>query len=295
MKQVHAKNGGIADMLRNAVRVYLFGLGLGLRLICAGMVVEGIRLLIANIGYWRFLPNGIVLEHLSRTEKARILDLSSPKLLSIFLAAKTKGAVLSTDLSDEKIFCRWKKAADVIGLTNYNVEYQDGRTLSYPDSYFDFAYSISVMEHIPDDGDTKSLGELFRVLKPNAKLVIEVPYRRRGKDVLRKCDSRGKQVRVPQFYERHYDAGSLNSRLRFSGLKLQETILLGEWLPIDPLIAGDLLPRWLRIAFMPWEPLLAILNYWSRQNGKHYGRPLAAVLVYTVEKRTEVQPAISCK
>ena len=278
-------------MLWNAVRVYLFALKLGLRLVCAGMIKEGLRLLVANVGYWRFLPIGYVLQEFWRKDNPRILDLSSPKLLSIFVATKTKGEVHGTDLSDQKIFSRWKRVAEAIDLTNYRVEYQDGQALSYPDAYFDFAYSISVIEHIPGDGDTRSLGELCRVLKPNGKLVIEVPYRVRGGDVIRGYDSRGNRVSVPQFYERRYDASSLSSRLRFPGLKLEKTILLGEWLPVDPLIGGDVLPRWLRIAFLPWEPLLAFLNYWSRQNGKHLGRPLAAVMIYTKKTVVESRPA----
>ena len=41
-------------------------LAAGLRAIAAGQVKEGARLLVYTVGYWRFLPNGFVLEEFER-------------------------------------------------------------------------------------------------------------------------------------------------------------------------------------------------------------------------------------
>jgi ubiquinone/menaquinone biosynthesis C-methylase UbiE len=46
----------------------------------------------------------------------------------------------------------------------------DGRTLPYPDDYFDGAYLILVLGEIPDQ--EQALSELERVLKPDGRLVV---------------------------------------------------------------------------------------------------------------------------
>jgi len=84
---------------------------------------------------------------------------------------------------------------------------------------------------------------------------------------------------VPEFYERHYDAEQVKQRLQGTGLEVTKKMILGEWLPIDPWIARDRLPRLLRIMILPLEPFLAALNYWARKDDTR-GRPLAALLVY---------------
>src|SRR5882672_941551 len=116
-----------------ALRLYAFALGLGLRLLLRGMIVEGLRILISPVGYWRFLPNAYTYEEFLRFDNPRILDVSSPKLPSVFFATRTSQEVCATDLDDETIFSRWQIVAKAIGLANYRVAYQDARRLSYPD------------------------------------------------------------------------------------------------------------------------------------------------------------------
>jgi SAM-dependent methyltransferase len=266
--------------LNNAFSVYLFAMSCGLRAIMAGSIRNGLKLLISPIGYWRFLPNAFVLQEFNSLDNPKVLDASSPKLLSLMLASRTENKVYATDLNDEQIFSRWQQLARTLGLKNYEVEYQDARKLKYPDDFFDLVYSISVIEHIPGEGDIEALREFCRVLKTEGRLVIEVPYRRQREEITAPYDSKGAPVETPQFYERHYDAGSLRERLEdVQRLNLERKVILGETMPIDPWIASRWLPRPLRIALLPLEPLLAAFNYWSRCHDR-VGRPLAALLVY---------------
>ncbi|HYS04829.1 MAG TPA: class I SAM-dependent methyltransferase [Candidatus Dormibacteraeota bacterium] len=267
-------------MRRSALRLYVFALGLGVRMILRGMFVEGIRLLISPVGYWRFLPNAFTYQEFLRFDNPRTLDVSSPKLPSVFFATLTSREVRATDLDDDKIFSRWKPAADALGLSNYFVEYQDARHLTYPDETFDFIYSISVIEHIPDDGDAVSLREFRRVLKPGGTLVVQIPYRRKRDDIWLSVDSKGMPLPAPRFYERHYDMERLNERLATEGLRLTQRVIMGEWLNLDPMLsATSRLPRYLRIAIRPLEPLLALVNFWARTDDAS-GYPLGALLVY---------------
>lgn len=68
----------------------------------------------------------------------------------------------------------------------------DIRNTDYPNNYFDIVSCISTLEHIgvagrygsdhDPDGDKKAMREIERILKPNGKLLVSVPYGR--KDVL---------------------------------------------------------------------------------------------------------------
>jgi len=267
-------------MRMRALRLYAFALGLGLRLLIRGMITEGFRMLISPVGYWRFLPNAFTYQEFLRFDNPRILDVSSPKLSSVFFATLTSQDVCATDLDDATLFTRWNAVANVLGLANYRAAYQDARRLTYPDEAFDLVYSISVIEHIPDDGDAVSLKEFRRVLRPGGTLIVQIPYRRKRNDVWLSIDSKGAPLPQPRFYERHYDMARLKERLEIEGLILTKRIIMGEWIHLDPLIsATSRLPRVLRIAIRPLEPLLALVNYWARTDDDS-GYPLGAFLVY---------------
>lgn len=54
------------------------------------------------------------------------------------------------------------------------VEKQDATQLTYPDNTFDLMIANHVLEHIPED--EQAMREFFRVLKPGARAILQVPY-----------------------------------------------------------------------------------------------------------------------
>lgn len=103
-----------------------------------------------------------------------VFDLSSPKLLSHFLSEKRGCKVIAADMNKEEV-------SDWTTLTRNRPQMPswviaDGMSLGFRENTFDKIYSISVLEHIPGDGDTKTIKELARVLKPGGRLVVTVPY-----------------------------------------------------------------------------------------------------------------------
>lgn len=62
------------------------------------------------------------------------------------------------------------RSARAAGIDNINGHVGDASRLPYPDGTFDGAYLIGVLGEVPD-GDT-ALRELFRVLKPGARVIV---------------------------------------------------------------------------------------------------------------------------
>jgi SAM-dependent methyltransferase len=112
-----------------------------------------------------------------------------------------------------------------------HLEVQDARAFSYGDASFDRVFSISVIEHIPDDGDSRAMREIARVLRPGGMVTVSVPFDPTGYaeeylqgDVYER-QSTGRRT----FYQRRYDLESLHSRLiEPSGLRLLQTTFFGE-------------------------------------------------------------------
>jgi SAM-dependent methyltransferase len=149
---------------------------------------------------------------------ARVLDLASPKLLAVWLAEHTSATVVATDLWSTEIE-RWRRlirAADPSGrrYDRLELETADGRALDYEDGSFDVAYSVSVIEHIPDSGDSRAMSEFARVLRPGGLLVLTFPYGKQLDETWVAHDLYGERyVGEPLFFCRHYSAEAVQERL----------------------------------------------------------------------------------
>ena len=120
----------------------------------------------------RYLELPWALETLAARSGERVLDLASPKLLAVELARR--GAeVVSVDELEREVET-WRHLTQ--GKPRLSFEVADGRALPFADASFDHAYSISVLEHIGDDGDGQALRELARVVRPGGRIAVTLPY-----------------------------------------------------------------------------------------------------------------------
>ncbi|MCK5572526.1 MAG: class I SAM-dependent methyltransferase, partial [Bacteroidetes bacterium] len=122
--------------------------------------------IIVPANYWRTLEYRIVFEELDASRSDRILDIGSPKLLSLYLADRVGAEVFSTDIEryfiqDYDTFRRMR----TIPEERYHTVEADGRSLQFEDESFTKIFSISVLEHIPGSGDTECMEEIARTLK----------------------------------------------------------------------------------------------------------------------------------
>ena len=172
------------------------------------------------MNYWRSIELPLVLAEIesSNEKPQRILDLSSPKLLAFIVASRFPSSkIVSTDISDYFI-ADTSKLKKAVKLHNLEFAIEDARQMTFPDEAFDLIYSISTVEHIPDDGDSAAVKDLFRVLAPGGRLLLTVPWAAEAvheyvaPDYIYWSDfstSAGEKV----FYQRRYDANTLRERI----------------------------------------------------------------------------------
>lgn len=171
------------------------------------------------VSYWRAAEFAYVWSQLTPPPGARILDIGSPKDLAAMLARHRRYEIVATDILPEAITLSHRYACaqglEGRGPGRVHSEVQDGRALPYDDGSFDAAYSVSVLEHIPDNGDSLAIRELIRVVRPGGVVVVTVPFDRRYREtfVTGPVYERRPLASEPIFFERHYDRDALMQRL----------------------------------------------------------------------------------
>jgi SAM-dependent methyltransferase len=169
----------------HALGIWTAGVLVGLRTFREEPVL-GLKRLALPVSYWRSVEFAYVWRQLALGSGARVLDLGSPKDLATMLAKHRGYEVVATDILPEAIDLseRYARAQRLHGHGPGLVssEVQDGRALTYEDGSFDAAYSVSVLEHIPDAGDSAAIRELVRVVRPGGLVVVTVPFDRRYRE-----------------------------------------------------------------------------------------------------------------
>lgn len=219
------------------------------------------KVLVCPVDLWRYVEFPFILSHLGKQNNASqdILDISSPKLLSLYIAQKFNCNITATDIVPRTIDeVNWYKRAN--SKKNLWGKIEDAKRLSFADETFSIVYSVSVLEHIGNDSDIKAIKEMARVLKPGGKLLITVPLVTTYTEEWKERDVFGCQVRSSDrnvFFSRYYDVNSLQSRLIGpSGLRLLQ---IRAWQETTPGWYGDkYLPN---ISKLPTKIFVKLLDY----------------------------------
>jgi SAM-dependent methyltransferase len=269
--------------------LYAYGVKIGAKELVRGKFNWALRHLLMPVPYWRSLEFRLVRSAGEFKSTDRILDIGSPKLLAIYLA-KTLGAdVFATDIED--YFIReysLVRALERLSPERFHVQVEDGRTLSFPDASFDKVFSISVMEHIPEDGDTACAREMARVLAPGGRCLITVPFSPASRTIYRKADQfywAGSSVEQGDgmvFFQRRYSGRDLHDRIIGpSGLRLRRLCYVGERvLTSSPKEVFEHIPFYAGVLLGPLQPLLArLLQTRPVDRWQDVKKPLCAFVV----------------
>jgi SAM-dependent methyltransferase len=224
--------------------LFSYGVGIGIQALThAHITKEAVKNVVVPTSYWRTLEYRLTYEALQPNAADRILDIGSPKLLSLYIAQHTGAAVFATDL-DGYFIPDYTYFRDLRGIPEerYRLLEADGRSLPFGDGEFTKVYSISVLEHIPGMGDSECVREIARVLKPGGVLVATVPFGPKGRVELRDAGrfywsgSMGKSKNDGKvFFQRRYCDSDIRKRIvQPSGLAVRSIGYFGEKVTLGP-------------------------------------------------------------
>jgi 2-polyprenyl-3-methyl-5-hydroxy-6-metoxy-1,4-benzoquinol methylase len=166
-----------------------------------------------------------------------LLDVGSPKLFALLLAARRGATIVATDL--------WRPAIDEAealrgGLPpaaseRLHFETMDAREpvppeLLPPNGKFDGAFSMSVIEHIEPDpgGDVIALRQMAEAVRPGGCVVVSVPIAATAYSEYRTSEIYGRKRGA--FFQRVYDAAALETLCKALAPTLTvTTCVVSEW------------------------------------------------------------------
>jgi glycosyltransferase involved in cell wall biosynthesis/SAM-dependent methyltransferase len=201
--------GGAPGWLRLWRHSYRLGLGWMLRGAHNGWKGwrVGLQRLLVPLDPWRYYELGRVAE---RPFDGPCLDVSSPKLLMSLLQHEGRGDWIGIDLFASEVES-WRQVDPSLRL-----EVDDATALSFPSDSFERCACISVIEHIPGNGDAVAMSEIWRVLKPGGVLHLTTNVALAAKDVFVDKPVYG-EASWPEgdgiFFERQYSPQTLEERL----------------------------------------------------------------------------------
>jgi SAM-dependent methyltransferase len=193
-----------------------FGRQLGIRLLRRRSAL-GLSYLVTPVNITRYFEFEFAATHIPPASLA-CLDVSSPRLLSLFIASAHPAAsieMLNPDVGDAGTT---EVIAHLLGYSNIAVSSKPVSALAGRQGSYDCIWSISVVEHIGGDtGDSDAMRLMYAALRPGGRLIVTVPVDRRFWHEYRDRDYYGMpQPPTPSgeyFFQRLYDESNLRARL----------------------------------------------------------------------------------
>ena len=194
-----------------------FGRRLAVRLLRSRVRHPVVQLLIAPVSITRYFEFPFVLSHLP-PRASECLDVSSPRLFSLFVARERPSASVTMINPDRDDAAITSTIVESLGISNVSVTGRDVLSLERETARYDCIWSISVVEHIGgEDGDIRAMRLMYNALSPGGRLIVTVPVDRRYWLEYRNIDvyglGEGQTSAGTYFFQRFYDEASLQSRL----------------------------------------------------------------------------------
>lgn len=185
---------------------------------------------LAPMNYVRIIELPLSLILLEAKPNHHILDISSPKLLPLYMNLTGYQHMTISD-GDDYFVKDFETYRNVLNLST-EINVFDATSIPYADHSFDRVFSVSVLEHIPDEGDIKTIKEVERILKPNGVFVMTSPASPTYSEEWLKQHNFYWQSQVREdgcvFFQRRYDLKSIKERFGNTGLDFEEIIFIAE-------------------------------------------------------------------
>jgi SAM-dependent methyltransferase len=216
------------------------GPGLFFHLRCAGLGVFSLVTRCIRRGHYnliffpmdstRYFEFGVSWERVRRLPFTRFLDVSSPRLLPLMLMRSNRQATAelinpdAKDIRDTESFFRAFGVGERCRFSARTVE-----QASFEDSSFDLITCISVLEHIPADGE--AVERMWSLLRSGGRLVLTLPCMSQPLEQYISDNQYG--VLQPgsdgyTFWQRYYDGKRLDEKIfRVTGPP-EHMVIFGE-------------------------------------------------------------------
>ena len=165
---------------RIASEVDMFGRKSSIKLLFSGEFKLFLELICNPLNIVRYFEIPFVVSSVDWGTVRNCLDISSPRIYFLYILNKYRNVsydIINPDVRDLEIT---SKCLDAFFHNNGRVKKHSFSvsTLPFSNESFDVVSSVSVIEHIPGNGDSLAIGEMWRVLKPGGKLVLTFPCAR---------------------------------------------------------------------------------------------------------------------
>lgn len=145
------------------------------------------------------------------------LDVSSPRLFSLFAADRFPDATVTVINPDAADLEQTRRITNALGLTKISAKLGGADIIKDLPGPFDCAWSISVVEHIAGRyDDSAAVAMMFDALKQGGRLILTVPVDRTYRDEYRESNAYGTQSAAADgkyFFQRVYDRDAIEERL----------------------------------------------------------------------------------
>jgi len=215
---------------------FRYGRSLAFRLLIKGFPSP--KLFLNPVSIVRYFEFDFALKNLTKysTDEITVLDISSPYLFGFYLAEHFSGNYLYLNPDKKDLSLVKKYSTKLTFNMNYKTDEADATKLHYENNSFTSIISISVIEHINNDGDLEAIKELWRVLKPDGILIITLPAGKIFSEQFRDDDVYGlnnSKINNEYFFQRIYDDETLRSRLlnQIDNFTILDKEIFGESVP----------------------------------------------------------------
>lgn len=228
-----------------------FGFKFGKQLLFKGKLSP--RLLLNPVSIVRYFEFEYVNRNAQLTDGMKVLDISSPYLFGFYQSDNNQLEYyyINPDMRDLK---------NVISLShkikfkaNYVTKKIDALSLPYPNNFFDRVLSISVIEHINDNGDSLVIREIWRVLKQDGLFILTIPVKKTYEIEYGYKDEYNLNVEKKSdkyFFQRIYDEQNIEERL-LSSINNYEIISKKVFGVTEKEFYSEYKKRWMKYSY--WE------------------------------------------
>jgi SAM-dependent methyltransferase len=242
-----------------------YGFGIAKKLLLKGKI--SLKLLLVPVSFVRYFEFSYASKNLSVNEHDNILDVSSPYLFGFFQSSKYSIDYLyiNPDRKDLSNVISFSKRLEF--KATYTAKEIDALNLPFENAAFDKIVSISVIEHIAEDGDSMAMKEMWRVLKPGGFLIISFPVKKEFEIEHKDEDLYNLNIEKKSgvyFFQRIYDKQKIKERL-LSSIDDFEIISKEIFGTITKEFYNEYRKRWIKYSY--WETVkdpYYITKYFTR-------------------------------